>query len=77
MRTAIMGQFVASNAEDNVLMAWRSLKLGSNDSIQRYVDKFWDSHLKATVYRRIDFSEQKQQFCAWLPEDMREYVNVQ
>ena len=60
MRIAIMGQFLASNAEDNVLTAWRSLKLGSNDSIQRYVDKFWDSHLKATVYRKIDFSEQKQ-----------------
>ena len=68
---------MASNAEDNVLTAWRSLKMGSNDSIQRYVDKFWDLHLKATVYKKIDFSEQKQQLCARLPEDMHEYVNVQ
>ncbi|MCO5603375.1 hypothetical protein L7F22_057525 [Adiantum nelumboides] len=41
------------------------------------VDKFWDLHLKATVYRKIDFGEQKQQFCAGLPEDMNKYVNSQ
>ncbi|MCO5610381.1 hypothetical protein L7F22_064617 [Adiantum nelumboides] len=38
-------------------------------------DKFWDLHLKATVYKKIDFEEQKQQFCAGLPEDMNEFVN--
>ncbi len=59
MRIAIMWQFLASNAHDNVLTAWRSLKLGPNDSIQRYVDKFWDSHLKSTLYKKIDFFELK------------------
>ena len=45
--------------------------------IQRYVDKFWDLHLKATVYKRIDFTEQKQQFCAGLSEEDSEYVSSQ
>ncbi|MCO5605966.1 hypothetical protein L7F22_060152 [Adiantum nelumboides] len=72
-----MKQFLSSNAKDKVLTEWRSLKLTPYESIQKYVDKFWDLHLKATVYRKIDFEEQKQQFCAGLPEDMNEYVNSQ
>ncbi|MCO5600634.1 hypothetical protein L7F22_054749 [Adiantum nelumboides] len=77
LRVSIMKQFLSSDAMDKVLTEWRSLKLTPYESIQKYVDKFWDLHLKATVYRKIDFEEQKQQFCAGLPEDMNEYVNSQ
>ncbi|MCO5572922.1 hypothetical protein L7F22_026683 [Adiantum nelumboides] len=72
-----MKQFLASDAKDKVLTEWRSLKLSPYESIHKYVDKFWDLHLKATVYKKIYFEEQKQQFCAGLPEDMNEYVNSQ
>ncbi|MCO5606119.1 hypothetical protein L7F22_060306 [Adiantum nelumboides] len=41
------------------------------------MEKFLDLHLKANVYKHINFSEKKQQFCARLPEEWREYVNVQ
>ncbi|MCO5562813.1 hypothetical protein L7F22_016445 [Adiantum nelumboides] len=77
LRASIMKQFLASDAKDKVLTEWRSLKLSSYESIHKYVDKFWDLHLKATVYKKIDFEEQKQQFCAGLPKDMNEYVNSQ
>ncbi|MCO5551366.1 hypothetical protein L7F22_004868 [Adiantum nelumboides] len=77
LRVSIMKQFLSSDAKDKVLTEWQSLKLTPYESIQKYVDKFWDLHLKATVYRKIDFEEQKQQFCAGLPEDMNEYVNSQ
>ncbi|MCO5553675.1 hypothetical protein L7F22_007201 [Adiantum nelumboides] len=77
LRASIMKQFLASDAKDKVLTEWRSLKLFPYESIHKYVDKFWDLHLKATVYKKIDFEEQKQQFCAGLPEDMNEYVNSQ
>ncbi|MCO5604931.1 hypothetical protein L7F22_059106 [Adiantum nelumboides] len=77
LRASIMKQFLASDAKDKVLTEWRSLKLTPYESIHKYVDKFWDLHLKATVYKKIDFEEQKQQFCAGLPEDMNEYVNSQ
>ncbi|MCO5575003.1 hypothetical protein L7F22_028800 [Adiantum nelumboides] len=77
LRVSIMKQFLSSDAKDKVLTEWQSLKLTPYESIQKYVDKFWDLHLKATVYRKIDFEEQKQQFCAGLPEDMIEYVNSQ
>ncbi|MCO5546906.1 hypothetical protein L7F22_000344 [Adiantum nelumboides] len=77
LRASIMKQFLASDAKDKVLSEWRSLKLSPYESIHKYVDKFWDLHLKATVYKKIDFEEQKQQFCAGLPEDMNEYVNSQ
>ncbi|MCO5606028.1 hypothetical protein L7F22_060215 [Adiantum nelumboides] len=77
LRVSIMKQFLSSDAKDKVLTEWRSLKLTPYESIQKYVNKFWDLHLKATVYRKIDFEEQKQQFCAGLPEDMNEYVNSQ
>ena len=40
------------------------------DNIQKYVDKFWDLHLKALVFKDIDIDEQHQQFCAGLPEDV-------
>ncbi|MCO5608741.1 hypothetical protein L7F22_062956 [Adiantum nelumboides] len=77
LRASIMKQFLASDAKDKVLTEWRSLKLSPYESIHKYVDKFWDLHLKAIVYKKIDFEEQKQQFCAGLPEDMNEYVNSQ
>ncbi|MCO5551605.1 hypothetical protein L7F22_005110 [Adiantum nelumboides] len=77
LRASIMKQFLASDAKDKVLTEWRSLKLSPYESIHKYVDKFWDLHLKATVYKKIDFEEQKQQFCVGLPEDMNEYVNSQ
>ena len=48
-----------------------------DESIQKYVDKFWDAHLKATVFKRIEFAKQNQQFCAGLLEDLKAYVNAQ
>ncbi|MCO5577526.1 hypothetical protein L7F22_031357 [Adiantum nelumboides] len=77
LRASIMKQFLASDAKDKVLTKWRSLKLSPYESIHKYVDKFWNLHLKATIYKKIDFEEQKQQFCAGLTEDMNEYVNSQ
>ncbi|MCO5601201.1 hypothetical protein L7F22_055320 [Adiantum nelumboides] len=77
LRASIMKQFLSSDAKDKVLTEWRSLKLTPFESVHKYVDKFWDLHLKATVYKKIDFEEQKQQFCAGLSEDMNEYVNSQ
>ncbi|MCO5569414.1 hypothetical protein L7F22_023126 [Adiantum nelumboides] len=74
LRAPIMKQFLASDTKDKVLTEWRSLKLSPYESIHKYVDKFWDLHLKATVYKKMDFEEQKQQFCVGLPEDMNEYV---
>ncbi|MCO5560678.1 hypothetical protein L7F22_014295 [Adiantum nelumboides] len=77
LRASIMKQFLASDAKDKVLTKWRSLKLSPYESIHKYVDKLWDLHLKATIYKKIDFEEKKQQFCAGLLEDMNEYVNSQ
>ena len=76
-RRAIMNQFLTDETEDDVLTAWQSLTLEPGESIQKYVDKFWDAHLKATVLKTIEFAEQKQQFCAGLPEDLKTYVNAQ
>ncbi|MCO5554482.1 hypothetical protein L7F22_008011 [Adiantum nelumboides] len=77
LRASIIKQFLSSDAKDKVLTEWQSLKLTPYESIHKYVDKFWDLHLKATIYKKIDFEEQKQQFCAGLPEDMNKYVNSQ
>ena len=52
----IMKQFVTDQAKDDVLTQWRGLKLEKGETMQRYTDKFWDLHLKATVYKNIDFS---------------------
>ena len=72
-----MKQFLIDEAEDDVLTAWQSLTLEPSETIQKYVDKFWDAHLKATVFKRIEFVKQKQQFCAKLPKDLKAYVNAQ
>ena len=72
-----MNQFLTNQAKDNVLTAWQGLKLDKGETIQKYTYKFWDLHLKATVFKKIDLSEQKQQFCAGLNEDMKTYVNAQ
>lgn len=53
-RTAIMKQFLPKGAKDEVLTAWRSFKLEEGETIQKYIDKFWDLHLKATVFSKID-----------------------
>ena len=76
-RQEIMNQFLTNQAKDNVLMAWQGLKLEKGETIQKYTDKFWDLHLKATVFKKIDFSKKKQQFCASLNEVMKAYVNAQ
>ncbi|MCO5581986.1 hypothetical protein L7F22_035875 [Adiantum nelumboides] len=72
-----MKQFLSHGTSNQVLTAWQSLKLEEGESIQSYVEKFWDLHLKVTVYKRSNFSKQKQQFCDGLPEEWREYVNAQ
>ena len=54
-----MKQFLTDPAKDDILMAWRGLKLEKGQLMQKYTDKFWDLHLKAIVYKKIDFSEQK------------------
>ena len=76
-RIAILKQFLEDEARDQVLTTWRSLKLFKNEPIQRYVERFWDANLKAMVYKDIDFAEQKQQYCAGLSDEMREYVQAQ
>ena len=76
-RQEIMNQFLTDQAKDDVLTAWRGLKLDKGETIQKYTDKFWDLHLKATIFKKIDFPEQKQQLCAGLNEDMKAYVNAQ
>ena len=52
-----MKKFLTYQAKDYVLMACRGLKLEKGESMQKYIDKFWDSHLKARVYKNIDFSK--------------------
>ena len=51
--------------------------MNKNKPIQKYVEHFWDVNLKAMVYKRINFDEQKQQYCAGLMDEIREYVQVQ
>ena len=72
-----MKQFLIDQAKDDVLMAWSGLKLEKGEPMQKYTDNFWDLHLKATVYKKIDFSKQKQQYYAGLNEDMKTYINAQ
>ncbi|MCO5551480.1 hypothetical protein L7F22_004984 [Adiantum nelumboides] len=76
-RAAIMKQFLTEDAKDKVLTAWRGLKFEKGESIQQYINKFWDLHLKAIEFKKIDFAEQRQQYCAGLTEDIRAYVNDQ
>ena len=75
-REAILKQFLYEEARNEVLTTWRSLKLMKNESVQKYVDRFWDANLKAMVYQKIDFAEQKQQHCDGLPDEIREYVKI-
>ena len=70
----MMKQFLTSNVRDDVLTAWRGLKLEKEKTIQKYVDKFWDLHLKATVFENIELPEQRQQYCARPPDDVCSYI---
>ena len=73
----IMKQFLTNQAKDDVLTAWHGLKLEKGELMQNYTEKFWDLHLKATMYKNIDFSKQKQEYCVGLNEDMKTYINAQ
>ncbi|MCO5546841.1 hypothetical protein L7F22_000278 [Adiantum nelumboides] len=75
-REAILKQFLQAEAKDEVLTTWRSLKMNKNEPIQKYVERFWDANLKAMVYKRIDFAKQRQQYCARLTDEIREYVQA-
>lgn len=72
-----MKQLLTDGVEDEVLTAWRGLKLKKGEPMKKYIDKFWDLHLKACVFEDVGFQEQKQQYCVGLPEDMRTYINAQ
>ncbi len=76
-RKAIMNQFLTEHAQDDVMAEWRSLYLEKGETINKYIDRFWDLYLKACVFEEMGFQTQKQQYCAGLPEDMRAYVNAQ
>ena len=58
-------------------MAWRGLKLERGESIQQYINKFWDLHLKAIIFKKINFIKQHQQYYAGLTEEIWSYVNDQ
>ena len=53
------------------------MKLEKGEPIKKYIDKFWDLHLKACVFEDIGFQEQKQQYCTGLTEDTCTYINAQ
>ena len=72
-----MKSFLHGNAKDKVLTAWQTLKMMPHKNIDKYIKKFWDLYLKATIYQSISFAEQKQHFCASLPDKMNEYVHLQ
>ena len=72
-----MKQFLTDGVEDDVLMAWQGLKFKKGEPMKKYIDKFWDLHLKACVFEDIGFQEQKQQYCVGLTEDMHTYTNAQ
>ena len=71
-----MEQFLIDQAHENVLTAWRSLKMELGKSTKRYFDKFWEANIKSSIYKRIGVAEQKQQFCAVLLDDMCAYVKA-
>ena len=72
-----MHQFLTSHAQDDVIAEWHGLHMEKGESIKKYIDRFWDLHLKACVFEDIGFSATKSQYCAGLPEDMRAYINAQ
>ncbi|MCO5548855.1 hypothetical protein L7F22_002317 [Adiantum nelumboides] len=71
-REAILKQFLQAEAKDEVLTTWSCLKMNKNEPIQKYVEHFWDANLKAMVYKRIDFVEQRQQYCAGLTDEIHD-----
>ena len=46
MQDAIVKQFPSINLKNKVLIAWKSLKMMPNKSINKYIEKFWDYYLK-------------------------------
>ena len=58
-RITIMKQFLDDDAEDDVLTSWHSLTLKENESLQSYIEKFWDICLKVIMYKNISFLENK------------------
>ena len=61
-KCCIMQQFLADSAPNDVQTAWCNLTFEKGETIQKYVDKFWSSHIKATVFKIIHFLKHKQQF---------------
>ena len=76
-RIAIMKKFLTKHAEDNVMVEWCGLHLKKGEPIKKYIDRFWDLHLKTCIFKDIGFHAQKQQYCAGFPKDMLAYINAQ
>ena len=54
---ATMKKFLTDGVEDEVLTAWRGLKLKKGGPMKKNIEKFWDLHLKACVFEDIGFQE--------------------
>ena len=67
----IMKKFLTKQEKDDFLMAWWGLTLEKGEIVHKYIGQFWDLHLKAIVFKKIDFSKQKQQLCVGLNNDMK------
>lgn len=74
-RAAMMQQFLTANVKDDVFTVWRGLNLEKGENIHKYVEEFWDLYLKASIFQEISFQEQRQQYCARLPDDVHSYIN--
>ena len=73
-----MKYFLIDQAKDDVLMALARAELSKRGKqFRSMLTSFVDLHLKATIFKQINFSEQNQQYCAGLPKDMHAYVNAQ
>lgn len=65
-----MKQFLTSDVRDDVLTASRGLKMDKGETIQQYIEKFWDLHLKDFVFENIEFSTTRMSLmCALSPQN--------
>lgn len=75
-KTLLMKSFLPEDVEDKVLSKWHTLRLELGDTMHKYVEKFWDAHLKASIFQTMIFKDQKQQLCARLPVKLQNYIST-
>ena len=65
--------WMSSSFEVDVFIAWRTLNSQDCNTLDEYVNKFWEALHAYNAFGPVTLFEQVETFCCGLPKELRDY----